>query len=150
TLDHVFREAGIEPSGARHAQALAAYHEGWVPHTYADPDATAVLGALRERGLRIGLLSNTLWTREYHELVLARDGLLGLFDGAVSPSELSWPSPQAEAFPGAMAAVGEDAPAACVFVGDRLYDDIHGAKQVGMRAVFVPHSTIPEGQLGAV
>jgi putative hydrolase of the HAD superfamily len=41
----------------------------------------------------------------------------------------------------------EDA-AACVFVGDRLFDDIWGASQVGMRTVLVPHSTIPAAQLG--
>jgi len=37
-----------------------------------------------------------------------------------------------------------------VFVGDRPYDDVHGAKQVGMRAVLVPHSAIPENQKGHV
>ena len=35
TLDHVLREAGVEP-GPRHAEALAAYHRGWEPHTLAD------------------------------------------------------------------------------------------------------------------
>jgi len=30
-----------------------------------------------------------------------------------------------------------------VFVGDRPYDDIHGAKRAGMRAVLVPHSDVP-------
>ena len=37
-----------------------------------------------------------------------------------------------------------------MFVGDRLWDDIHGAQQVGMRAVFVPHSDLPELQRGPV
>jgi putative hydrolase of the HAD superfamily len=37
-----------------------------------------------------------------------------------------------------------------VFVGDRPYDDIHGAKEVGMRAVLVPHSEIPKSQRGHV
>ena len=41
-------------------------------------------------------------------------------------------------------------PARAVFVGDRPYDDIHGAKQVGMRAVLVPHSAIPDSQKGHV
>ncbi|HEY2287746.1 MAG TPA: HAD hydrolase-like protein, partial [Streptosporangiaceae bacterium] len=34
-------------------------------------------------------------------------------------------------------------PAACVFVGDRPYDDIHGAKSAGMRAVLVANSDVP-------
>ena len=42
-----------------------------------------------------------------------------------------------------MAALGVDDPAACVFVGDRPYDDIHGAKSAGMRAVLIPNSAVP-------
>ena len=42
-----------------------------------------------------------------------------------------------------MAAVGETDPAACVFVGDRPYDDIHGAKSAGMRAVLIVNSDVP-------
>jgi putative hydrolase of the HAD superfamily len=42
-----------------------------------------------------------------------------------------------------MAAVGEDDPASCVFVGDRPYDDVHGAKAVGMRAVLMRNSDVP-------
>jgi len=150
TLDHVFRSAGVEPSGERHTRALAAYHAGWEPHTYADPDAADVMTAMRDRGLAVGVLSNTLWTRAFHEEVFARDGLLALIDGAVYSSELPWTKPHADAFTAAMAAVGVTDPAACVFVGDRPYDDIHGAKRAGMRAVLVPHSAIPAWQRGHV
>jgi putative hydrolase of the HAD superfamily len=34
-------------------------------------------------------------------------------------------------------------PATCVFVGDRPYDDVHGARSAGMRAVLIPHSDVP-------
>jgi putative hydrolase of the HAD superfamily len=39
-------------------------------------------------------------------------------------------------------------PAACVYVGDRLFDDVWGAHNAGLRAVHVPHSTIPPAQVG--
>jgi len=42
-----------------------------------------------------------------------------------------------------MRAIGETDPAACVFVGDRPYDDIHGAKSAGMRAVLISNSDVP-------
>ena len=42
--------------------------------------------------------------------------------------------------------MGVSDPARAVFVGDRPYDDVHGAKAVGMRAVLVPHSDIPADQ----
>ena len=45
-----------------------------------------------------------------------------------------------------MQAVGVSAAARVVFVGDRPWDDIHEAQQVGMRAIFVPHSDIPAYQ----
>jgi putative hydrolase of the HAD superfamily len=150
TLDDTFRSAGIEPAGELHDRALAAYLESWGPHTLIDPDAPALLGALRDLGLKVGVLSNTLWSRGYHEEVFRRDGVLDLIDGAVYTSEIQWTKPHPEAFRAAMTAVGVEDPARVVFVGDRPYDDVHGAKEVGMRAVLVPHSAIPENQKGHV
>ncbi|HEV2086876.1 MAG TPA: HAD family hydrolase [Cryptosporangiaceae bacterium] len=144
TLAEVVQAAEVVLS----APALAAFEAAWDPHTLTDPEVPAVLAALRERGVRLGVLSNTLWTREHHERIFARDGVLGLIDGAVYTSEIPWTKPHPEAFRAAMAAVGVAEPARCVFVGDRLFDDVHGAKAVGMRAVLVPHSTIPPGQRG--
>ncbi len=74
--------------------------------------------------------------------------MLNLIDGAVYTSEIPWTKPHSEAFRAAMAAVGAQDPARCVFVGDRPFDDIYGAKQVGMRAVLLPHSDIPAQQRG--
>lgn len=148
TLDEVFRAAGAEPAGDEHARGMDAYELAWEPHTWTDVDAVPLLTALRERDLRVGVLSNTLWTRDYHERVFARDGVLGLVDGAVYSSEMAYVKPHPEAFRAALAAVGVTDPARAVFVGDRLFDDMHGAKDYGLRAVFVPHSAIPEHQRG--
>jgi putative hydrolase of the HAD superfamily len=150
TLDEIFRGVGVEPAGERHERALAAYHAFWVPHTFTDPDVPDLLAGLRDRGIKVGVLSNTLWTRDYHETVFRRDGVLDLIDAAVYSSEIPWTKPHPEAFRAALTAVGVEDPARAVFVGDRPFDDIHGAKQVGMRAVLVPHSTIPDSQKGHV
>jgi putative hydrolase of the HAD superfamily len=146
TLAEVLEAAGVDAED----QMLAAYHDWWTPHTYLDPDVPALFAALRERGIRIGVLSNTIWPRGHHERIFERDEVLALIDGAVYTSEIAWTKPHAEAFRAALAAVGVDDPAQAVFVGDRLFDDIHGAKAVGMRAVLVPHSVIPDWQRGAV
>lgn len=143
TLDELFAALGVDLASSAHAEALRAYERGWEPHTLLDPDVPPLLRALRAHGLRIGVLSNTLWTREQHERVFARDGVSDLIDAAVYSSEIAWAKPHPEAFRAAMAAVGVGDPAACVFVGDRPYDDVHGATAVGMRAVLVPHSVIP-------
>ncbi len=146
TIDEVFRAAGVTAGPAE----LAAYYAWWEQHTYTDPDVPALLAALRERGIRVGVLSNTLWPRTEHDRVFRRDGVAELIDAAVYTSEIRWTKPHPEAFRAALAAVGETDPARAVFVGDRPWDDIHGAKAVGMRAVLVPHSEIPDFQLGPV
>jgi putative hydrolase of the HAD superfamily len=84
-----------------------------------------------------------MWPRTAHEKIFVRDEVLDLIDGAVYTSEIDWVKPHPEAFRAAMAAVGETDAAACVFVGDRPYDDIHGAKSAGMRAVLVANSDVP-------
>ena len=33
-----------------------------------------------------------------------------------------------------------------VYVGDRLFEDVLGSQEVGMRAIWVPHSDIPADQ----
>jgi putative hydrolase of the HAD superfamily len=139
TMSQVFERAGLEPD----EDFLASYTRAWEPHTLTDPDAPEVLAELRRRGIRIGVLSNTLWPRSWHEEVFRRDGVLDLIDGAVYSSEIDWSKPHPEAFRAAMAAIGATDPARCVFVGDRPFDDVHGAKSIGMRAVLVPHSSVP-------
>ncbi len=140
TLLAVLAEAGVVPSDG----LLASYRREFEPHTFTDPAVPTMLTQLRERGIKIGLLSNTLWPRDWHDDVLRRDGVLDLFDGAVYSSEIPWAKPHREAFLAAMAAVGVADPARCVFVGDRPWDDIHGAKSLGMRGVLIPHSQVPD------
>ncbi|HWG62478.1 MAG TPA: HAD family hydrolase [Streptosporangiaceae bacterium] len=139
TLEQVFDRAGVSATQA----LLDSYFQAWDPHTITDPDVLPTLRSLRERGIKIGLLSNTMWPRSAHERVLRRDNVLTLFDGSVFSSEIPWTKPHPEAFRAAMAAIGIDEPAECVFVGDRPYDDVHGAKSAGMRAVLIPNSDVP-------
>ncbi len=145
-LTHVFELAGVDVGSRRHSEAMVAYLEAWDPHTYTDPDVVPLLEGLRADGVRVGVLSNTMWPREHHEAVFARDGVLDLIDGAVYTSETAAGKPHADAFRAAMAAVGVVDPSRVVFVGDRPWDDVHGAQLVGMRAILVPHSDIPQHQ----
>ena len=111
-----------------------------------DADVLPLFTALRERGIKVGVLSNTIWSREYHESVFARDGVLHLIDGAVFSSEIPHAKPHPAAFAAALRAVDVDDPASAVYVGDRPYEDVHGAQRAGLRAVLVPHSDIPADQ----
>lgn len=144
TVADLFDEAGLEHDPA----LLHAYFDFWEPHTVTDPEVGPLFAALRERGWRVGILSNTLWPRHFHRGVFARDGVLDLIDGDVYSSEIAVTKPSPLAFHAALDAVGATDPARCVYVGDRLFDDVWGAQQAGMRAVHLPHSRIPDEQRG--
>ena len=144
TLEEICRMAGI----GYDEQHMSAYREFWDPATITDPDVPELFGRLRQDGIKIGVLSNTVWPRDWHESYFVRDDVLDLIDGAVYTSEIPWTKPAPEAFEAAMHAVGVTEPARCVFVGDRLFDDIWGASSYGMRTIHVPHSKIPTEQVG--
>jgi putative hydrolase of the HAD superfamily len=139
TLAQVFERAQVTASDG----LLSSYFQAWEPHTLTDPEAAPLFRELRSRNIRIGVLSNTLWPRSAHERCFVRDQVIDLIDGAVYSSEIPWVKPHQGAFRAAMDAAGEDDPASCVFVGDRPYDDVHGAKGMGMRAVLIRGSDVP-------
>ena len=133
---------GLPVDEVLHQRAVTSYLDHWAPTTVARPDARETLHALRECGLRTGLLSNTHWPRAQHEAWLARDGLLDLLDVRVYTSDLDVVKPHEDAFGALLDAVGVDAGEA-VFVGDRLWDDVYGAAQVGMRTVWIRNDVVP-------
>ncbi len=147
TLSDLLTEAsadlGLDVAEAVLEEAALHHLDSWTPHIVHDPDAGPVLAALRDRGLAIGLLSNTHWPRAFHEHFLERDGLAELIDARLYSSELSHLKPHPSVFAAALDALGVDDPRRAVFVGDRPYDDVFGAKSVGMRAVLRPNPAVP-------
>lgn len=144
-VEDLLEEVGYGISHPAYSRARSAYDRFWEPHTLTDPHVRPLWESLREQQIRVGVLSNTIWSREHHRAIFDRDGVLSLIDADVYSSEIPWTKPHPEAFRAAAAAVDTD-PADCVYVGDRLFEDIHGPQQVGMRAILVPHSVIPLAQ----
>ncbi|HET8599291.1 MAG TPA: HAD family hydrolase [Segeticoccus sp.] len=148
-LGEILAEAGLDEGDVHREAALTAYREFWEPHTFTDEQVRPLWEGLRARGVRVGVLSNTIWTGDYHRGIFARDGVADLIDGEVYSSEIAWTKPHAGAFRAAAAAVGV-APDRAVYVGDRPFEDVHGSQAAGMRAIWVPHSDIPAEQQVAV
>jgi putative hydrolase of the HAD superfamily len=147
TLTDLLRAAavalGMDVTEAVIEEVATHYLDAWTPHIRHEPDAGDTLRALRWRGLKIGLLSNTHWPRTFHEHFLARDGLADLIDVRLYTSELHVMKPHPEAFRAALDALSVRDPARAVFVGDRPFDDIFGAKQSGLRAVLRTNPEVP-------
>ncbi len=98
--------------------------------------AVETLAALRDRGLRLGVISNTIQPGRYLDAGLARRGLLDLFAATVYSSDIGVAKPHPGIFRAALAALQVE-PEHAVHVGDRLANDVAGAHAVGMRAVLV-------------
>ncbi len=95
-----------------------------------------VLAALQARGLRLGLVSNTVWPGKFHLADLARWGLASYLEVALfSADESAW-KPGAEIFNRALRAL-ELQSGEAAYVGDSLYFDVYGAQQAGLKAVWV-------------
>ena len=136
-------ELGLDVAEAVLEEAATHHLDSWTPHIRHDADARPVLEELRRRGIKVGLLSNTHWPRMFHERFLERDGLAELIDVRCYTSEMDFTKPHIEAFKTVLHGLGVADAGACVFVGDRRYDDVLGAKGAGMRAVLRPNSMEP-------
>jgi putative hydrolase of the HAD superfamily len=136
-------ELGLDVAEALLEEAALRHLDAWTPHIRHDPDAAPALRALRDRGLKIGMLSNTHWPRAFHEHFLERDGLVELIDARLYTSEMPFQKPHPSAFLTAAEALGVK-PAQAVFVGDRPWDDISGAQATGMRTVLRPNPFAPD------
>lgn len=144
-LHEILESVGLPWGDPRTEAGIAAYRDFWEPHTFTHPAVGPLWETLRADGVRVGVLSNTIWHREYHQEIFERDGVLHLIDGDVYSSETDWVKPQAEIFHAAADSLGLP-PEHCAYVGDRSYEDVHGPQQVGMRAIWIPHSDIPASQ----
>ncbi len=140
-LDHdeeiwvLFTQRIIEGMGGRgDTYAAAAEMEGAWSHAHffeLYDDAPPVLEALRGRGLRIGLLSNT--ARDLDEFV-AHHRLD--VDAVLTSRTHGKTKPHATIFRRMLELLGVAAGEA-LMVGDTLEDDVEGALAVGMQAVLV-------------
>ncbi len=112
------------------------------------PGAPDALRWCKGRGLRVVLVSNTLWRGDADALEDWRGfGLADVIDGAVTSHSVGWRKPHPAMFERALELAG-CAPAEAFMVGDRLRADIRGAKQLGLRAVWrIPKSGVPQADI---
>lgn len=130
-----FRRLDVHASEKVLVAAMDAYARAVAGWSTVFPDTRDTLVLLRERGYRLGLLSNTWWAAEWHNADLAAHGLSGLLDELVYTSDLPHSKPHASVF--AEIARRLEVPASeCVMIGDRQIDDVSGAKAAGMRGIW--------------
>jgi HAD superfamily hydrolase (TIGR01549 family) len=126
-------------------EACLRLQEPWAEVISVDPAALAVLGSLRERGLRLGLLSNAPYPPCTMRRMMAGQGIAQRFDEIVLSSEIGWRKPAPAAFAALLDRLDIPADRAW-FIGDELEADIAGARAAGMTALLAPGAEPPRGQ----
>jgi putative hydrolase of the HAD superfamily len=124
-------EFGIEVDEAQLLHFLEAEHAAWAPARQLASTTHALLETLRERGLRLGLVSNAIDPPDLLHRDLAELGITERLDVAVFSSEVGRRKPDPAIFRYALDALGVE-PGDALFVGDTLATDIAGAAALGM------------------
>jgi putative hydrolase of the HAD superfamily len=142
-FESICRELGLADFESAIALRLERMRALLVPR----PDAVETLRSLRERGFRLGMISNA--SSELSAL-WAESAFAELFDATLFSADEQMMKPDRRLYE-RMAAMLEVEPAECVFVGDGAYGELQGAEAVGMTAVLirVPHDEWEhEGSVG--
>ncbi|MCC7104600.1 MAG: HAD-IA family hydrolase, partial [Chloroflexi bacterium] len=115
-------ELGVDSAPVLRAALYAEFQriENWRLY----PDAVPVLRELRERGFRLGVVSN--WEEWLEELLLALE-VHALFDVIVASGPFGRAKPHPTIFQQALAITGT-APERAVHIGDSPRDDVAGAR----------------------
>jgi putative hydrolase of the HAD superfamily len=125
-------EFGIEPSEEEVSRFLGAEHAAWAPARQLASTTHALLESLRDRGLKLGLVSNAIDPPELLHRDLEQLGIAQRLDVAVFSSEVGRRKPDPAIFERALEVLGVP-PERALFVGDRLAADVAGAAAVGMK-----------------
>jgi putative hydrolase of the HAD superfamily len=133
-VEELLGEFGITVDKEELGRFLEAEHAAWDPARRLARDTHALLESLRERGLKTALVSNAFDPGWLLHRDLEQMGLAERLDFAVFSSEVGVRKPHPAIFRRALEALGV-APESALFVGDRLYEDVRGAGELGMATV---------------
>jgi putative hydrolase of the HAD superfamily len=124
-------ESGIAVDDDELGRFLEAEHAAWAPARQLADTTHALLEALRDRGLKVGLVSNAFDPPALLHRDLALLGVAERLDVAVFSSELGRRKPDPAIFERALEELGVEA-GRTLFVGDTIATDIAGAAALGM------------------
>ena len=125
---------GVELTDAELERFLEAEHESWAPARQMGAQTHALLDSLRDRGLKLGLVSNAFDPAWLLHRDLEQMGLAERLDAAVFSSEIGRRKPDPAIFLRALGLL-DVPPERALFVGDNRHADIFGAKELGMTTV---------------
>ncbi len=125
--------AGEKPAPRRVREVYEALVERVAAIAVLYPGAKSVVEQLYQEGYKLAIISNAS-SHEKVLRILERDGLMDYFEIIVTSRLVGLKKPHPGIFKYTLVALGAS-PEESLHVGDRAYEDVQGAKNIGMRAV---------------
>ena len=125
---------GIRLSDGLPRKFIDAYYKPIRKQVSLLPYAREILMKIKNAGIKIGLVSNTIFPAEYHKTEMRQYGLYDYFDFVLFSSEEKIRKPGKEIYHRALN-LGNAKAEDTVFIGDRLVEDVGGPQSVGIRGV---------------
>jgi putative hydrolase of the HAD superfamily len=141
-IDEMLRQLGIEDRQTREAGARRIAQENsrrslW---SRAGEGADSTLDSLKQRGYRLGVISNS---NGHVRRLLEQVGLARFLEIIIDSSELGIEKPDPRIFHAATGFLGLDA-SHCSYVGDIYEIDVVGAKAAGLAPILIGSCPAPE------
>lgn len=135
-----FTSLGLDTSQIDIDQVLRTHGGGVFPGVVLFEDTLDVLAELRQRGYKIGLLTNSFMPMWMRDPELEAYHLLDYLDARVTSGDTGYLKPHPAIYHEILARLGTR-PENAVFVGDRPVNDIAGANATGLISVLMnpPH-----------
>ncbi len=127
-------DLGVEISDGLPAKFIDSYYQPTTEQIALISGVVELLSKLKGAGLKIGLVSNSIFPAKFHRDEMRRFGILDYFDFTIFSSEVMIRKPKKEIYLKALSLL-ESESERTVFIGDRLIEDVAGPQAVGMRAI---------------
>jgi len=137
-VDVILRKMDLNVSDGLAQEFVEIYYQPVSDQISVMPGANEILQTIRRAGLKIGLISNTIFPEKFHLQELADFGLRKYFDFTIFSSGVGMRKPSGGIFKMALGLAGV-LPTEAIFIGDRFDVDIAGAKNAGMASVWMYH-----------
>ena len=137
-------DVGLESDRIDLDELMRVYDWQPIPGVELYEDAVCVLDSLKERGYRIGLITNSFYPMWMRDVELRHYNLIDYFDARITSGDSGFMKPHPAIYQRILEML--DVPAArALFVGDRPENDIAGANEAGLISVLIdpPHLDRP-------
>ncbi len=138
------RRMGMDLSEEQWAEVLSRCVPIVRQYFEADEEAVSVMQKLHAKGIKMGIVSNTMFPAFAIDDVLEHDGLLEWFPVRIYSSDVGYMKPHPKIFEAALDQLGVRADRT-VFVGDRIDKDVKGASRLGMTTVLITRNGATPG-----